>query len=78
MPLYIGCFSHRASLDPTWHDVYIDLEKAIACIILFCFANVLKKIFSRMMSTHFHKEAHFAKMQDALRKVQHGISAPIL
>ncbi|KAK9863795.1 hypothetical protein WJX84_010731 [Apatococcus fuscideae] len=68
MPLFIGCFSQKASTDATWHDVYIDLEKVIACIILFCFANVLKKIFSQLMSTQFHKEAHFAKMQDALRK----------
>ena len=70
MPLYIGCFSHKASTDADWHDVYVDIEKAIACVILFCFANVLTKVFSRMMSTHFHKEAHFSKMQDALRKVR--------
>ncbi len=30
----------------------------------------------KLMSTHFHKEAHFGRMQEALRKVGGHISSP--
>jgi hypothetical protein len=33
-------------------------------------ANLVKKLLIKLMATHFHKEAHFQRMQEALRKVR--------
>jgi hypothetical protein len=38
-------------------------------VVLFTVANLIKKVSIKLMSTHFHKEAHFNRMQEALRKV---------
>ncbi len=46
-----------------WH------AQAIACLILFTFANVLSTLLAKMMASHFHKATHFHKMQEAIRKV---------
>lgn len=35
----------------------------LACATLFWFAMVLKTIIARAVSSHFMKEAHFAKMK---------------
>ena len=43
--------------------------QAIACLILFTFANVLATLLAKMMASHFHKATHFHKMQEAIRKV---------
>jgi hypothetical protein len=40
----------------------------LACATLFWFAMVLKTIIARAVSSHFMKEAHFAKMKIALEK----------
>lgn len=41
----------------------------LGCMTLFWFAMVLKTIIARAVSSHFMKEAHFAKMKAALEKV---------
>lgn len=33
--------------------------------------NLLKTIIAKMLSSRFHKAAHFDKLQDALHKVRH-------
>jgi hypothetical protein len=38
-------------------------------VVLLTVANLIKKVSIKLMSTHFHKEAHFNRMQEALRKV---------
>lgn len=39
------------------------------CFALCTLANLVTKVIMKLMSTHFHKEAHFQRMQEALRKV---------
>ena len=48
--------------------------QAIACLILFTFANVLSTLLAKMMASHFHKATHFHKMQEAIRKVHSSFS----
>ena len=51
--------THRSSL----------LWLASGCVVLLTVANLIKKVSIKLMSTNFHKEAHFNRMQEALRKV---------
>ncbi len=53
---------------PLTPDVY--RTQLLGCLTLFWFAMVLKTIIARAVSSHFHKEAHFAKMKQALEKVR--------
>ena len=43
--------------------------KALVCLALFCGTDLLKTLAAKSLARTFHKEAHFAKMQDALEKV---------
>ena len=43
--------------------------KALVCLALFCATDLLKTLAAKSLARTFHKEAHFAKMQDALEKV---------
>lgn len=49
--------------------------QAIACLILFTFANVLSTLLAKMMASHFHKATYFHKMQEAIRKVPFSLPA---
>ena len=44
--------------------------KILLCLILCSVADVAKTLLAKLLSSHFHKRAHFDKMQDALNKVQ--------
>ena len=57
-------------------QVYHSIARALGCIVLFFFANLLKTLAAKVMATSFHTEAHFAKMQEALQKVCMPASAP--
>ena len=48
--------------------------QAIACLILFTFANVLSTLLAKLMASHFHKATHFYKMQEAIRKASCGLN----
>jgi hypothetical protein len=37
--------------------------------VLFMTGNLLKTLIAKMLSSRFHKAAHFDKLQDALHKV---------
>ena len=50
-------------------QVYHSIARALGCIVLFFFANLLKTLAAKVMATSFHTEAHFQKMQEALQKV---------
>ena len=50
--------------------------QAIACLILFTFANVLSTLLAKLMASHFHKATHFHKMQEAIRKASSGLHLP--
>lgn len=45
------------------------LHHTAGCAALCTLANLVTKVAMKLMSTHFHKEAHFQRMQEALRKV---------
>ena len=69
MALFAGLFRAPANKNNTLGNVYITIIRVGACIILFAGASVLKTLLAKIMSSHFHQEAHFKKMQDAVRKV---------
>ena len=52
-------------------QVYTALARALGCLVLFFFANLLKTLGAKIMATSFHTEAHFKKMQEALQKARH-------
>ncbi|KAK9909747.1 hypothetical protein WJX75_006863 [Coccomyxa subellipsoidea] len=68
MPLYVPLFSPKAYSSDTASTIYVSVLKAIGCLILFTFANVLSTLLAKMMASHFHKATHFHKMQEAIRK----------
>ena len=41
----------------------------LGCAIIFCLANVVKAVLAKRLASHFHREAHFQKMRDAIKKV---------
>ena len=69
VPLFVGCFYGRANDSDSVKRVFQILAKVLGCLSLFFFGNVLKTFAAKAMSSHFHKEAHFEKMQEALVKV---------
>ncbi|DBA97314.1 TPA: hypothetical protein ACH3X1_015052 [Trebouxia sp. C0004] len=52
--------------------------KILVCLILCSVADVAKTLLAKLLSSHFHKRAHFDKMQDALNKEYflHALSQP--
>eukprot|EP00891_Asterochloris_glomerata_P009429 jgi/Astpho2/9429/Aster-x0397 len=68
VPLFVGCFYGRANDSDSVKRVFQILAKVLGCLSLFFFGNVLKTFAAKAMSSHFHKEAHFEKMQEALVK----------
>ena len=69
IPLFLGCFYTKDIGHGRVHDVFQTLARLLGCLLLFFFANVLKTLVAKVMASHFHKEAHFEKMQEALQKV---------
>lgn len=45
------------------------LLQFLGCWIIFCAANVVKALLAKKMASHFHKQTHFQKMRDAIKKV---------
>lgn len=70
-PLFVGCFYSKNFTNYHVKDVFRTLCRLLGCLLLFTFANVLKTLLAKIMASHFHKEAHFEKMQEALQKVSH-------
>ena len=69
IPLFVGCFYTKNNENTHVHNVFQTLARLLGCLLLFFFANVLKTLVAKIMASHFHKEAHFEKMQEALQKV---------
>ena len=42
----------------------------LGCLLIFTFANVMATLLSKALASHFHKETHFDKMQQAIRNVR--------
>ena len=68
LPIFVACFSGRANDGAGVHSAYITIVRLLGCADLFFLVFVLKTLLAKLMSTHFHKEAHFRKMQEALQK----------
>lgn len=47
------------------------------CAIIFCLANVVKAVLAKRMASHFHREAHFQKMRDAIKKARLRLNHPL-
>lgn len=69
IPLFVGCFYTKDNENTHVKNVFRTLARLLGCLLLFFFANVLKTLVAKIMASHFHKEAHFEKMQEALQKV---------
>lgn len=72
-PLFVGCFYSKDLTNYHVKDAFRTLCRLLGCLLLFTFANVLKTLLAKIMASHFHKEAHFEKMQEALQKVRHQL-----
>ncbi|KAL0039998.1 hypothetical protein WJX79_001782 [Trebouxia sp. C0005] len=68
IPLFVGCFYTKDNENTHVKNVFRTLARLLGCLLLFFFANVLKTLVAKIMASHFHKEAHFEKMQEALQK----------
>ena len=68
LPIFVACFSGRANDGAGVHSAYVTIVRLLGCADLFFLVFVLKTLLAKLMSTHFHKEAHFRKMQEALQK----------
>ncbi|KAL0029403.1 hypothetical protein WJX77_004930 [Trebouxia sp. C0004] len=68
IPLFVGCFYTNDNENTHVKNVFRTLARLLGCLLLFFFANVLKTLVAKIMASHFHKEAHFEKMQEALLK----------
>ena len=73
IPLFVGCFYSKDNTNNHVRNVFQTLARLMGCLLLFFFANVLKTFIAKIMASHFHKEAHFEKMQEALQKVSAAV-----
>jgi hypothetical protein len=63
----LGCRAQWA-----WNTVL----KVLLCLVLFCGTDLLKTLAAKSLARTFHKDAHFAKMQDALEKARRADPRP--
>ena len=47
--------------------------QVLICIVLAASADLLKVLCAKMMASHFHRKAHFEKMQDAINKASRHV-----
>ncbi|KAK9840563.1 hypothetical protein WJX81_001411 [Elliptochloris bilobata] len=67
-PVYVPLFGPRAhAADGAAWIVYDNILKFLGCLLLLTFANVMGTLLAKALASHFHKEAHFDKMQRAIR-----------
>jgi len=63
--------------DPGAQWAWNTVLKVLLCLVLFCGTDLLKTLAAKSLARTFHKDAHFAKMQDALEKARRaGLQAP--
>jgi len=56
--------------DPGAQWAWNTVLKVLLCLVLFCGTDLLKTLAAKSLARTFHKDAHFAKMQDALEKAR--------
>ena len=67
--LFLVAFADGREREEYVQLAWASVVKLLICFILFSAANVVKTLLAKLLSSHFHKRAHFDKMQDALNKV---------
>ena len=67
--LFLVAFADGREREEYVQLAWASVVKLLICFILFSVANVVKTLLAKLLSSHFHKRAHFDKMQDALNKV---------
>lgn len=67
--LFLVAFADGREREEYVQLAWASVVKLLICLILFSVANVVKTLLAKLLSSHFHKRAHFDKMQDALTKV---------
>ncbi|PRW44384.1 Mechanosensitive ion channel 10 [Chlorella sorokiniana] len=65
---FAALFQSQPDKDGRVQDAFLVIIKVLGCVALCTLANLITKVIMKLMSTHFHKEAHFQRMQEALRK----------
>ncbi|KAL0055259.1 hypothetical protein WJX82_009568 [Trebouxia sp. C0006] len=68
LPAFVGIMLPRAETDDAFFKAYDYCVKFLGCWIIFCAANVVKALLAKKMASHFHKQTHFQKMRDAIKK----------
>ncbi|DBA97213.1 TPA: hypothetical protein ACH3X1_014965 [Trebouxia sp. C0004] len=68
LPAFVGIMLPRAETDDAFFKAYDYCIKFLGCWIIFCAANVVKALLAKRMASHFHKQTHFQKMRDAIKK----------
>lgn len=67
--LFLVAFADGRAREEYVQLAWASVVKLLVCFILFNVGNVVKTLLAKLLSSHFHKRAHFDKMQDALNKV---------
>ncbi len=67
--LFLVSFADGREREEYVQLAWSSILKILVCLILCSVADVAKTLLAKLLSSHFHKRAHFEKMQDALNKV---------
>lgn len=67
--LFLVSFADGKEREEYVQIAWSTILKILLCLILCSVADVAKTLLAKLLSSHFHKRAHFDKMQDALSKV---------
>ncbi|KAL3133145.1 hypothetical protein ABBQ38_007040 [Trebouxia sp. C0009 RCD-2024] len=76
--LFLVSFADGKEREEYVQIAWSTIMKILICLILCSVADVAKTLLAKLLSSHFHKRAHFDKMQDALSKEYflHALSQP--
>lgn len=67
--LFVAAFKDGRVRPEEIQLAYVTALKVLLCLVLLTGGNIVKTLVAKLLSSHFHKRAHFDKMQDALNKV---------
>ena len=67
--LFVAAFKDGRVRPDEIQLAYVTALKVLLCLVLLTGGNIVKTLVAKLLSSHFHKRAHFDKMQDALNKV---------
>ena len=76
--LFVAAFKDGRVRPDEIQLAYVTALKVLLCLVLLTGGNIVKTLVAKLLSSHFHKRAHFDKMQDALNKVTMLPACPLL